>query len=621
MRSGEIPIISFGEFELDPARRSLDNSGEPVYLSAKAFDVLVFLVENAGRLITKEELLDSVWADQFVEQSNLTVQIHSLRKALGDVASEPRFLATIPGKGYQFIAPVSHRNKSNEDNVTYIRRDAASGFWADNRRWVITFGAAVLTAAAAIIWYGLGAAESGPAARSLAVLPFSNQTDDPGSDFLSDGLAEGVIFSLSRLTGLKVLSRESSFRFRDSASDAMDIGRRLGVHAILNGKITRTGNVVTVSTELVSTADNAVVWGDHFKRPADDVELLQGDIARAIANAMRVTLVDAAEQRINTPQTGDHEAYQLYLLGRFHLSKLTDDGFLKARRDFQLAIDRDPAFVLAYAGLAEANNLLSGWGAIDPNDGFPLAKAAALRALELDEGSAEAHIQLGTVRLFYEFDWRRADSHFQRAIELSAGLSDAHHMRVYTLIVQRRFAEAEEAANKALDQDPLALLKMITKGNIYLYDRKFDKALEQYNSALHLEPNSGVANWSVGNALIFERNYDQAIGHLERAVSLSGDSPDEPVSLVLAHIGAGNYDEGKRIALALLAREDSGYVGSALLAITLGALGETDRAFEKLELAARQRDPLLIFMRVDPMFDILRSDKRFEDLARRLDLP
>lgn len=633
MGSEKYQLLSFGEFTLDARRRRFLRLEEPVILNAKAFDLLLFLVENSGRVISKQEIIDAVWKDQFVEESNLTVQISALRTALGEKASSPRFLVTIPGTGYQFVAEVkiSEFSSSPEQPIEedQISKLSDSEFTPPNvipekrsfvRRQIfpIIALASVLIVSAVLIGRSYYA---GPEpVHSIAVLPFSERNSNSPSDYLGDGLAESVIFSLSRIRDLKVMSRDSAFRYRDETVDAKKIGRELGVGSILTGRISRTSDSVLVRAELVSASDNTVIWGEQFSRKLDDIEKLQVDIAQSIALQLRVQMDINDARLIEKNQTGDNEAFQHYLAGRFHLKKLTDDGFVKARESFKEAISKDPNYALAHAGMAEAYNLLSGWGAIAPNDGFPLAKAAAMRALEIDDNLAEAHTQMGIVTLFYDLDLKGAEREFIRAIEINPSFSDAHYMFTYALIAQGRFETAESSAVRSRELDPLSIAKLITLGDVFLYSRKPDEAAVHYNEALVMDPNSGFARWALGNAYMQSKRFPEAVEEFELAVRLSGSSPDEPAGLAVAKILSGNSHEARAILSDLMERSKKSHVSPALIAIIHGHLGENDKAFEFLERAVRERDSILLLIKFDPYFDPLRSDPRFAELQKRLGL-
>ncbi len=630
MNGEESQSYSFAEFTLDPRRRGLFRADAQIPLNAKAFDLLLFLAQNSGRVITKEEILNSVWKDQFVEEGNLTVQVSAIRKALGDQSSSPRFLTTIPGKGYQFVCDVIPVNDS--DPASKMRADDDPGRPDNNpgssaRSYAAKHGVAI-SALVLVVMLAVGIAafryvtnvDELPL-RSIAVLPFEDQTEGGSSEaYLADGLAESVMFSLSRIPDLRVMSRDSVFGFRDEKTDAKRIGKELDVQTVLRGRFLRSGDSISISTELVATKDNSVIWGERFTRKVTDLERLHGDIAQSVVQGLKITLTGTDAQLLNKHQTDDHEAYQLYLIGRQHLNRSTDDGFAKGRDSFRHAIEKDPSYALAYAGLADAYGMLAGWGSMAPNEGYPLAKSAALRALELDETLAEAHTSLAAAKLFYDADWAGSEASLRRAIEINPNHSDAHMIYGYNLMLQGQFIDAKPRLERAIQLDPLSIVKKVSLGNAFYFERDSATAIDFYEQSLSMDPNSGLAHWSLGNALLQAGRTRDAIAEYEKAIPLSGDSPDEIGSLAFAYALTGRREDATRIIEDLKNRGKSAYTPPALIATVYGALGDNDSAFEYLEQAFRQRDSLLVYLKVDPLFDPLRSDPRFPKLITRIGL-
>lgn len=613
--------FKFGDYKLDPRSRRLLKANNPISLNAKAFDLLLFLAQNSGRAVSKDEILHAVWPDQVVEESNLAVQISAIRKALGDQKGEPRFLVTIPGKGYQFVAKVLTAEDSAQSGATSNEAKAVPTRQASrsSRRFFIIAALAGVLLVLTVLGVRFGLMSRQPSAKSIAVLPFDNQTGGATAEYLVDGLAESVIFSLSRVPGLMVMSRESSFRYRSGQTDAKTVGKGLGVETILMGRIVQFGDSVSIRTELVSTKDNSVVWGEQFTRNLSDIEKLQIDIAQSITRELKIKLTEPDKELLRKNQTENHEAYQLYLLGRYHLNRLTDDGFLKGRDNFRKAVEIDPKYAVAYAGLADSYNLLCGWGALAPNEGYPLAKASALKALELDETLAEAHSALGIVKLFYDTDWSGAEGELQRAIEINPSDADALMMYGHALMLEGRFDEAHTFMARAKELDPLSIIRIVSAGNIFYFQRNHASAIETYEQALSMDPNSGLAHWSLGNALLQAHRIDESIAEYQKSIPLSGDSPDEPASLAYAFAVTGKPTEARKIINELSGRGNS-YVPKSLNASIYGALGEKDKAFDLLEQAFRERDSLLVYLKVDPIFDPLRSDPRFPILLKRIGL-
>jgi DNA-binding winged helix-turn-helix (wHTH) protein/TolB-like protein/tetratricopeptide (TPR) repeat protein len=614
--------FSFGEFTLDPHRRHLLRGGKQIPLNARAFDLLHFLIENAGRIVPKEEILNSVWKGQFVEESNLAVQISAIRRALGDRTDDPQFLMTIPGKGYQFVAPVTPTYESRDKpDVTDAGSSSAIFNRADRDSRHLIAILAGIASLAVVAFFGYRAfIAPGPAnVRSIAVVPFAGQMPDSPNGVLSEGLAESVIITLSRIQGIRVMSRESTFRYRGDI-DPKRIGHELNVEAVLTGRFVQTGDSLSVRSELISTSDSSVVWTGQFTRKMVDMQLLQNDIGQSIARDLKVRLSGGDIASLENQQTADFRAYQLYLLGRFHLNQLTDDGFLKGRDAFRQAIEKDPSYALAHAGLADAYNLLCGWGAMAPNEGYPLAKASATRALELDDSLADAHVALGTAKLFYDVDWIGAERELQRAIDLNPSNADAQMMYGHELILLGRFDESRPPMSRAVELDPLSIVRIVSVGNVSYFERDLPTALEVYRRAVTMDPNSGLAHWSLGNALSASHQFDEAIVEFQKAIALSGDSPDEPAALGLAYALKGDESSAIRVIDDLSARSKRGFIPPTLTASIYGALGKRTEAFELLEHAFRERDSLLVYLKVDPMFDSLRADPRFDELQRRLGL-
>ncbi len=636
MNSEPKKTIRFAEFELDANKRRLLREGKPLALNAKAFDVLVFLAENAGRVVLKEEVLNAVWENQFVEEANLAVQISALRKALGERTDAPRFLVTIPGKGYEFIADIQNGDEdvsiaSRQTGRVVIDEKIEETQIADAKQFakrkpqirkaVFAFvGLALLVLIGFVGFRYFNDAPKTPI-NSLAVLPFVNQNNDANTEYLSDGLAESVIYSLSQISELRVMSGNSSFRYKGKETDAKTIGGELNVQAILTGRIVQFGDTLSVSVELVSASDNSVIWGERFARQMSDVEKLQTDIAQVTLQKLRLKLSGANEQRFKKPQTENSEAYQLYLTGRYHLNRFTDDGFLKGREYFQQAIDKDPNYALAYVGLADSYNRLSGWNALSPKEGFPKARVAAAKALELDDELAEAHTALGTVKLFYDWDWQGAEREFRRAIEINPSYADAHQMYSFYLSATGRFDEALAEMRRAQELDPLSLEKIAGAGDILRYQRQYDQAIEQYQKALEMDSNSGFAHWAMGNAYVNKGMYQEAIAEYQKAIPLSGDSPDEPASLGYAYALSGRRQEALQIIDDLKWQSKRSYISPTLIAIVYTGLGEKEQAFKWLDKAYNGQDSNLVYLKVDPMFDNLRSDPRYADLLRRVGLP
>ena len=534
---------------------------------------------------------------------------------------------TIPGKGYQFVADVvaiddPDRTPQAETEDVYDEQPPQERQpVASKRSLALLAAAAAFIVIAAFAAYRYLAPSDETPSRSVAVLPFEDETAGGSSEaYLADGLAESVIFSLSRIPDLRVMSRDSVLGYRGGKADAKRIGEELDVETVLNGRFSRSGDSISVSAELVATKDNSVIWGERFTRKMTDLERLQGDIAQSVVRGLKIKLTGNDAQLLSKHQTDNYEAYQHYLIGRHHLNRSTDDGFAKGRDSFRLAIEKDPNYALAYAGLADAYSLLAGWGSMAPNEGYPLAKSAAVRALELDETLAEAHTSLAAAKLFYDADWEGTEKSVRRAIEINPNYSDAHMIYGYKLMLEGRFSDSKPHLERSIELDPLSIVKLVSYGNAFYFEGDSSNAISIYERSLNMDPNSGVARWSLGNALLQAGRTDEAISEFEKAIPLSGDSPDEPASLAFAYAVTGRKEDANRIVGELRKRSERAYTPPSLIAAIYGALGDRDKAFEFLEEAFRQRDSLLVYLKVEPMFDPLRGDPRFANLLKRIGL-
>lgn len=487
-----------------------------------------------------------------------------------------------------------------------------------HRYALVLIGIVGAFAAGVFLWYHFWPGQK--QIRSIAVMPFVNQSGNPELEYLSDGLTESLISSLTQFPEMKVKARSSVFRYKGKDIDAGTAGKELSVAAILTGRLVQQGNSVIIYTELVDTDTEDTLWTAEYSRPLTNVVLLQNELARDVATKLQARLSGAAQKRLERLQTKDEEAFRLYLMGRYHVNRLTDDGFRKGIEYFGQAIAKDPGYALAYAGLADAYNRLGGFNAAPPNESFPKARDAALKALELDSTLAEAHTALGTVKMFYDWDWPNAEREFMRAIELNPGYADGHLMYGLFLSLMGRFDEALAEVRLAQELDPLSLEKQTGIGDVFFAERKYDDAHSQYQKALEMDPNSGIVNWSLGRVYLEKGMYPEAIAALQRSIPLSGESPDESVDLARAYARAGNRQESMKILADLLESSKNRYLSPTTIGSIYVALGDNDKAFEWFDRAFEQRDYLLVLMKVDPMFDNVRSDSRFLKLMERVGL-
>ncbi len=516
----------------------------------------------------------------------------------------PRSMPLVPPRRQQLLGALGRR----------IQSRAAAVFLA-----VI----AVLLAGLALAIYSSRPEQPRPAKpiKSIAVLPFKPLIAESRDEALELGMADTLISKLSNIRQVTVRPLSAVRQYAGLEQDAAAAGREQKVDAVLDGNIQRSGEKIRVTVRLVRVADGFEVWSDQFDEKFTDIFSVQDSVSRKVAGMLAVTLTGEEKELMTKRQTGDVEAYQFYLMGRYHLNRLTDDGFRKGRDYFQQAIDKDPNYALAYAGLADAYNRLSGFNAISPREGFPSARAAAIKALELDDKLAEAHTMLGVVKFFYDWDWSGAEREFTRAVEINPSYSDTHQMYSYYLSAMGRYDEALAEMRRAQELDQLSLEKNVGIGEILYYQRQYDQAIEQYQKVLEMDPNSGFTHWAIGNVYVQKKKYEEAIAEYQKAIPLSGDSPDEPASLGHAYALSGKRREAQVVLDALKERSRRSYVSPTIIAFIYIGLGEKDQAFAWLDKAYEGRDFILVQLKAEPTFDSLRSDQRFVDLLRRVGLP
>src|SRR5437870_9605824 len=462
------------------------------------------------------------------------------------------------------------------------------------------------------------------AIESIAVLPFTNQNRDPDSEYLSDGLTESIINSLTQLPNLKVIARSSVFRYKGKETDPMAAGKELGVRSVLTGRILQRGDSLTISTELLDVRDNKQLWGEQYHEKTSDLLSIQREIAKEITSNLRLKLSSADQGRVTKHYTDNPEAYQLYLKGRFYWNKRTEEGLRKSIEYFQQAIEKDPTYALAYTGIADCyalETLHIDVGSLSPSEAAPKAKAAAMKALELDDTLAEAHTSLAFIKLNFDWDWAGAEREFKRAIELNPNYSNAHHWYSHYLMAMGRTQESLAESKRALELDPLSLIMNVHLGWHYLNAHQYDLAIEQLSKALEMDPNFGMGHWYLGLADAQKERYSEAEDEMRKAKELLKDSMATEADTGYVYAVSGKKDQALKVIDELKELSKRRYVSSYHVAMIYLGLKEKDQAFEWLENAYRERSDLLVYLKVEPRLDSLRSDPRFTDLVRRVGLP
>jgi eukaryotic-like serine/threonine-protein kinase len=465
-------------------------------------------------------------------------------------------------------------------------------------------------------WFYRSSGRGGETIDSVAVLPFVNASGDPNSEYLSDGITESLINSLSQLPHLKVMSRDSAFMFKGKDTDAQTVGRRLGVRAVFEGRVLQRGADLEISAELVDARDNSHVWGQRYNRKLADVFALQDDVAKEMTTALRMHLTGEDEKRMAKSYTANPEAYQDYLKGRYWWNSEALDGLSKGMEYFQQAIAKDPTYGLAYSGLADSYSRLATSSSVPPKEAFPKAKEAALKALEIDDTLAEAHASLAWVKTLYDWDWSGAEREFQRAIAINPSYATAHGWYGVYLWHVGRLGEAVVEEKRALELDPLSLIINRNVGDAFYLARQYDQAIEQYRKTLELAANP-VFHSSLGYAYLQKSMYKEALAEFEK-------SPAGAVGLGYAYAVTGRRTEAQKALDQFNELSKKRYLPARDWAIVYAGLGEKDKAFEWLEKAYAERSlggPFLTLgIKVEPLYDPLRSDPRFADLLRRMNL-
>jgi TolB-like protein/DNA-binding winged helix-turn-helix (wHTH) protein/Tfp pilus assembly protein PilF len=636
-------LYEFDEFRLDPQNRVLRRAGTAVPLTPKAFDVLLLLIQNAGRIATKDELMNAVWPDSFVEESNLTQTIFMVRKALDETADR-RYILTVQGQGYRFLAPVTETACGAEIESPGIERrvpppSAGSApeiqlhshprRARDWRSLVIASAALVLVlivASTLWIWHSRHGAVEPPGRTMLAILPFENFTGDPGQEYFSDGLTEEMISQVGNLdpAHLGVIARTSVMHYKRSQESIPQIGKDLGVQYVIEGSVRRDSERVRITAQLIQVKDQSHLWARQYDRDLGHLLKLQAEIAREVANEIEFSLsgrrpIAAAEKAAAPPGANSYEAYDLYLKGRYFWNKRTAEGFRQAADYFQQAIDKDPNYGRAYAGLADTFSLMSTWYLGPQNEFMPKARAAALRALELDESLAEAHASLALIKENYDYDWRDAEKEFRRAIQLGPQYATAHQWYAEFLSWQGRFEEAFAESDKARQLDPLSLIIASDYAAILYDSRQYDSALKQCRSVLELDPNFDHARDSMVPSYLQLGRYDDAVDLINRWA----DREQGPWMLAwkAAVESRSGHAEDARRALAQLEQVSASRADRTVtLLIAYSGTGQKERVIELLQNAYSEHSNAVLQIKVEPMYDPIRSDPRFVDLLRRVGL-
>lgn len=456
--------------------------------------------------------------------------------------------------------------------------------------------------------------------NSVAVLPMVNDSPDEEMEYFSDGITESIINALTQLPKLRVVPRSTVFRYKRVEADPQDIGRELGVRAVLTGRVLHFGDRLLVNAELIDVANESQLWGEQYNRKPSDIFEVQEEIAKEISTKLLSKLSGDEKKRLTKRHTHDPEAYRNYLRGRFYWNKRTEHDFRKGIEHFQQAIEIDSDYALAYSGLADSYILLGFYGACAPDDVMPKGKAAAVKALELDDSLAEAHNSLAYIQYTYEWNWTASEKEFRKALKLNPKYATAHHWYAFKLAGMGRHKDAIAEMKLARELDPLALIINAEVGWAYYFARRFDEAVEQYQKALEMDPGFSVAHMFLGTAYAQLGRHEEAIAQLRQALELSGGSLLMKGMLGYAYGVAGDNDSAHKIIDELNELSPAQYVAPYNVALVYAGLGEIDNALTWLQKAFEQRGLFLAWLNQEPMFDSLRADARFADLVTRIGL-
>ena len=556
-------VLRFGLFDLDVRAGELRKSGMKLRLQGQPLQVLAILLEHAGELVTREELRSQIWtADTFVDfDHSLHNAVARLREVLGDSAETPRYIETLPRRGYRFIAQVGATNVDDSGRRVSLRA-------ADARQ-----------------------------IRSIAVLCLEDLSGDSSHDYFADGMTEALITSLAKIKALRVISRTSAMQYKGVRKSLPQIARELNVDSVIEGSVLRCGDRIRITAQLIHASNDEHLWAESYERDFRDILSLQSEIARQVADKVKIILTPEEHASLGKNRQVNPEAHELYLKARYHWNKRSEEGVRKALSYFRRAIDFDPTDAQAHAGLADVYNILGYYNSLPPMEAYAEAKASALKALQLDNSLAEPHATLGVIKRDFEWDWAGAEEEFQRAIEISPGFAEAYHWNSTLLSMMGKHSEALHEKRRALALDPLSVVIRSDLGRMFYFSGDYDRALEQYRAALDMDPNFGSAHLWLANVYEQKGQFEDALAELQTGMRLSSDS-----TYALAKWGhacgvAGKADEARAALHQLHERSKQKYVSPYDISMVHLGLNELDEAFAWLENLRRSIDLVGLFER------------------------
>jgi len=581
----------FGPYRLDVAERQLLRSGSSLPLAPKVFDTLIVLVENHGKLLSKLALLQTLWPDTFVEEATLARNISDLRKALGEGTGNQKYIETVPKVGYRFVAQV--KMSGDPDSTLIVQRRTKSR----------------------VIVEEIGETQS---VGSIAVLPFKQFSGGVVDDYLDLGLADALITRLTKVRRISVRPTSAIARYAGVNPDPVQVGTEIGVDSVLDGTIQRAGDRIRVTVQLVDVSSGSVLFAEKFDEMFTEIFAVEDSISEQVARSLVLELTADERKLLRKRYTNDTDAYQLYLRGRYHWNKRSSESLRRGVEYFNKAIDLDPSFASAHAGLSDSYTLLVVREALPPDEGFAKAKASASVALQIDEEFAEAHASLGHAML-HNWEWSDAEIRLRKAIELNPGYPSAHHWYSEHLTAMGRCDESIAELELAGGLDPLSLIISADLGRAFYYARQYDQVQTQEARTLEMDPLFWLSYLNVGRAFTQQGRYAEAITSLQKAFEISPGT--EALSFLgFAYAASGRSEDALNTLRQLKAQEEQEYVPAYHLAIINAGLGDLDETFLWLEKAFDRHSVDLFTLAVEPMFDGIRGDERYESLIRRVGL-
>jgi TolB-like protein/DNA-binding winged helix-turn-helix (wHTH) protein/Tfp pilus assembly protein PilF len=608
-------ILRFGVFEVDVRAGELRKQGVRIKLQEQPFQVLTTLLRRRGDVVTREELRAQLWqSDTFVDFDNgLNTSINKLREALGDSADNPRFVETLPRRGYRFLAPVS--DDHSRELTTAVTQ------WK-NILPVTVLAVVAASIAIGLLWRGHTLRRvRPPQIESLAVLPLLNLSGDPQQEYFADGMTDELTTTLSRISVLRVTSRTSAMEFKGTKKTVAEIAKELNVDALVEGSVTRSGNRVRVTAQLIEARTDSHLWANEYERDLRDALTLQDEVARDIANEIRVKLTPEERTRLAAARPIDPETNEAYLKGRYYYSKLSAEGFKEALKCYQLAVARDANYAPAYVGIGASYEGLGIWEQLAPEEAASKSRAALEKALTLDDTLGEAHAILGHIHFLWDWDWAGAEREYKRALEVGPPSSMIKIRYAIFLVSMGRKAEAIEQIKEAHVIDPVSLMSNNLFGFIYYLSHDFDQAIDQYRKTLTLYPDAENAHLYLSRSYEQRGMYLQAFREYPREERFTGTTEAAAAAQQQVFEKSGWRGFWQKELEAALEESRREYVSSELIAEIYARLGEKDKALASLEKAYRERSHNMAFIKVEPTLGSLQPDPRFQAILRRMNLP